>query len=829
MKDKMINSEIDWEEVFRAISDPAMILDREQRMLALNPAVERVTGMGREELLGRYCYEIFHGMDHPPEGCPHQALLESFHPETMDVEMEVLSGIYLVTVAPILDENGRVSRVVHVARDITERKQTEERIKKLNTALKTICEFNQRLVRAEDETSLLHELCEILLQAGGYRMAWVGYVAREKGKDVRPVAHAGFEDGYLDFLRIRADNAERGRGPTGTAIRTGKPSVFQDIRNDPAFAPWRDMALERGYVSAIGLPLMSGDECIGALTIYADEPYRFDEEEVKLLLELADDLAYGVAVIRARKAHRAAEKALMTSEEKYRRLVEMANDAIFVADAETGVIIDANRRAGELLGLPAEKIIGMHQTELHPSEERDRYQAIFKKYAVSGKVIADDIWVVNSKGRHIPVQVSASAFTLGKRKIIQGIFRDMTERRRMEEQLIQAQKLEAIGTLAGGIAHDFNNILVPIMGYAELAASQIPRESRLHSYLSEVIEAARRARDLVRQILTFSHKDEEKKESVTLQPMIKETVKFLQSVLPSNIEVRLNIDLSAGHVFCTPAHIHQLIMNLCTNAYQAMADRGGEIGVELEGLELKEGDMPRSGLTPGRYVCLSVKDTGVGMDRETMGRIFEPYFTTKGLGQGGTGLGLAVVYGIVRMYKGYIDVRSEPGRGSTFRVYLPESVPGQHSFSKGPAEEEIPTGSDERILLVDDEQQVLQVLQGILEQLGYRVTSFNESSQALDAFRDSPDKYDLVITDQTMPVMLGDELAKKILDIRPGIPIILCSGYGSLSVKRRKAGAGGIRAVLTKPVNRTDLARCVRQVFEEARQNPGQSRTGRMK
>lgn len=828
MKGQARSLDIDWEDVFRAISDPAMILDREQRMLAVNPAVERAVGVGQEELLGRHCYVVFHGLDHPPEGCPHQALLESSHPETMDMEMEVLSGTYLVTVAPIFDENGRVSRIVHVAKDITERKQTEERIKKINTALKTIYEFNQKLVRAEDETSLLHELCEILLHAGGYRMAWVGYVAWEKGKNVRPVAHAGFEDGYLDFLRISADDTERGRGPTGTAIRTGKPSVFQDIRNDPAFAPWRDMALERGYASSIGLPLMAGDVCMGALTIYAPEPYRFDEEEVKLLVDLADDLAYGVAALRARKAHRAAEKALTASEEKYRRLVEMANDAIFVADAETGVIIDANRRAGKLLDLPVEKIIGMHQTEIHPPEERDRYRAIFKKHAASGKIVADDIWVANSQGIHVPVQISASTFTLGKRKIVQGIFRDMTERRLMEEQLAQAQKLEAIGTLAGGIAHDFNNILVPIMGYAELAASQIPKESRLYSYLNEVIEASKRARDLIRQILTFSRKGEEERKPLTLQPMIKETVKFLQSVLPSNVEVRVNIDPSAGPVFCSPAHIHQMIMNLCTNAYQAMAGKGGVLEIDLEGVELREGDVPDSSLKPGTYVRFSVKDTGIGMDRQTMSRIFEPYFTTKGLDQGGTGLGLAVVYGIVKIYQGHIDVRSEPGRGSIFSVYLPESGADRQRHTEEAVAEENLTGS-ERILLVDDEQQVLQTLQGILEQLGYRVTSFNGSLQALEAFNASPHEYDLVITDQTMPSMLGEDLAKKILDIRPDIPIILCSGYNSLSVEKREAGAGGIRAILTKPVDRIDLARCVRQVLEDSSHYLGGSGSDRMK
>ncbi len=812
MKHSVGKLSVDWEDVFRAISDLAMILDEEHRILAVNPAVERATGLNREKLLGRYCYKIFHGLDHPPEGCPHETLLKSSHPETMDMEMEVLNGTYLVTVAPIMDETGQFVHTVHIAKDITERRQYEETIKKINTALKAVTEFNQALARAEDESWLLHELCRILLQIGGYCMAWVGYLSGDKEKNVRPVAHAGFEEGYIDIVNITARNCERGRGPTGTAVRIGKPVICQDINTDPHFESWRSEAIKRGYASSIAIPLMAGDTCMGTLNIYAPEPYRFDDEETRLLSELADDLVYGVMSIRAREAHKAAERALKISEEKYRMLVETANDAIFVSDVETGIIIDVNRRAEKMLGIPAEKIIGLHHTEIHPPEERERYREIFRKHVGMERVISDDIWVINKEGQRIPVQVSASTCTFQGRRIIQGIFRDMTERRMLEQQLVHAQKLEAIGTLAGGIAHDFNNILVPIMGYGELIINQLPRDNKLCSYAMEIVEGAKRARDLVRQILTFSRKGEEERRPLQLQPIVKETLKFLQSIIPSNIEIRVNTDSEAGPVFCNPTHIHQMIMNLCTNAYQAMGEKGGLIEIVVDSVDIGEGDFSGDHIQPGKYVRFTVRDNGIGMDRETVSRIFEPYFTTKDTGQG-TGLGLAVVYGIVTIYNGHIEVYSRVGEGTSFQIYLPEfgGIPEDATESLGSASS---LKGSERILLVDDEESVVLVIQSILEELGYQVTSFTKSMDALASFRAAPSSFDLVITDQTMPNMLGFDLAQKILDIRPDIPVILCSGYNDFLPEDQTGEKTGIRAFLTKPVNRVELAKWVREVLD---------------
>ncbi len=347
----------------------------------------------------------------------------------------------------------------HLGEEIIRRKKTEEELRRKNRALTALSECNQVLVRAKDESEFIHELCEILVQYGGFALAWVGYAIDDEKKTVQPMAHYGFEDGDLQTLGITWSDSGRGLGPTGTAIRVGKPVVCRDIQTDPKFNPWRSEAMKRGYASSISLPINAYNNCIGTLNLYAVEPDAFDEDETKLLMDLAGDLGYGITTLRTQAAHEEGQEALAASEKKYRMLAETANDAIFLADTETGIILDANRAAEKLLCLPVQKIIGRHQTELHPVEEREHYSSIFQEHVDTGKAITEDIYVRNSNSNLIPVQVSANTFRLGDKNVIQGIFTDITEIKRTQKQLRQSQKMEAIGTLAGGIAHDFNNIL----------------------------------------------------------------------------------------------------------------------------------------------------------------------------------------------------------------------------------------------------------------------------------------------------------------------------------------------------------------------------------
>jgi len=393
--------------------------------------------------------------------------------------------------------------------------------------------------------------------------------------------------------------------------------------------------------------------------------------------------------------------------------------------------------------------------------------------------------------------------------------KDVTEQRKLEAQLQQVQKLEAIGTLAGGIAHDFNNILTAIIGYAELAQMAIPEENTAHADLRQVLTAGNRARDLVRQILSFSRQGDQEKKPIRIQYVVKEVIKLIRASIPSSIEIKQNINPACEEVLADPTRIHQIIMNLCTNANHAMRGGNGVLEISLEPVRLDPEDVMAmaAGMHPGRYLQLAVSDTGCGMDKATMEKMFEPYFTTKKKGEG-TGLGLSVVYGIVHSYGGHISVYSDLGKGSIFKIYLPVLESSGLGADEVVADQApLPRGS-ERILAVDDEETIFTLEKNVLEGLGYKVTALGSSREALERFTESPGSFDLVITDMTMPEMNGTELAREILAIRPGIPIILCTGF-SEAVNEEKAKALGIKAYVMKPVLIRDLAQVVRKVLDE--------------
>ena len=389
------------------------------------------------------------------------------------------------------------------------------------------------------------------------------------------------------------------------------------------------------------------------------------------------------------------------------------------------------------------------------------------------------------------------------------IVEDITQRLVMERQLRQAQKMEAIGTLAGGIAHDFNNLLSAILGFTELCLFNATRNSQLRDNLQEVMQAGLRAKDLVRQILAFSRQGETDLKPIQLGPIIKEALKLLRSTLPATIEIESHIG-SHSLVMCDPTQIHQIIMNLCTNAAYAMEAKGGTLTVRLTDIHL-DGPAGGSGhLVPGAYLKLSVADTGEGIAPQHMESIFEPYFSTKQESEG-TGLGLAVVHGIVLKYGGEITVRSELGKGAVFDIYLPtfkcESC--VHSIEKV----EPASGGTEKILFIDDNAQIAAMAKQMLQRLGYEMTIKTDSREALALFKDRPADFDLIITDMTMAGITGDELARKILELSPHTPIILCTGF-SKRMSEQKAAQLGIKALAMKPLVGAELARLIRKVLD---------------
>ena len=397
---------------------------------------------------------------------------------------------------------------------------------------------------------------------------------------------------------------------------------------------------------------------------------------------------------------------------------------------------------------------------------------------------------------------------------IVNVAQDITDKKKLEKELSQAQKMEAIGTLAGGIAHDFNNILAAILGYAEIIQPVLPAGSDEEKYMGRMIAAGNRATELVKQILTFSRSSSHKREALRIDLVVKEALKMMRSSLPKTIEIETNIDPNSGLVLADPTNVHQVVVNLCTNASHAIGKEMGKLTVSLSRIEITPEDLiGRVGIEAGPFVVLKVKDTGKGMAETTMERIFEPYFTTKNQGEG-AGLGLAVTHGIVDKCQGFITVGSAPGEGTVFHVFLPcvtEAVGAIQDMGEnsGP----LPRGS-ERILVVDDEPDIVGVLGALLAGLGYDVTVETESSRALELFRGDPQSFDLVITDQTMPELTGEELSREILKIRPELPIIVCTGYTS-AFSSEAAFAIGIKQFMMKPLRGRVVAEVVREIFDE--------------
>jgi len=372
--------------------------------------------------------------------------------------------------------------------------------------------------------------------------------------------------------------------------------------------------------------------------------------------------------------------------------------------------------------------------------------------------------------------------------------------------------MEAIGTLAGGIAHDFNNILGAILGYTELAREYSFQFPAITHNLDEVIKAGHRAKELVKQILAFSRRADT--ERIPIQPagVIKEAVKMLRPSLPTTIEINLNIDSETGAVLADPTQLHQIMMNLSTNAFHAMEHTGGKLDISLKETALSAADLVKEpGVKAGNFVQLSIHDSGPGIDPEIRDKIFDPYFTTKEAGKG-TGMGLSVVHGIVKSYGGIISIECEPGKGTTANVFLP--VIGLDAALETDDADPIPGGS-ERILFIDDEEVLTNLNKIILEQLGYKVTISSNSRQALQIFQDQPDQFDLIITDQTMPGMTGAELAARMLRIRPDLPIILCTGYSSI-ISKEKTRSIGIKSLVDKPLVIKDIAKLIREVLNGA-------------
>ncbi len=743
-------------------------------------------------------------------------------------------------------------------------RQAEEKLHRVNRALKVLSECNQIIVRVRDEPVLLSEICKVFVDVGGYCLAWIGFAGQDEEKTVRPMAQAGYEEGYIETLNITWADTDRGRGPTGTAIRTGKVSINRDVPSNPDYALWRLEAIKRGYQSSIALPLIDDNRILGAINIYAPEPDAFDSEEVRLLTELANDLAYGITVLHMRAEHRQAEE----EQVRLRRRLEILWNIARMADADYQTLCDH----------VLVEITAMTQSPYAFYAFLNEAETVMKIYAFSEGVMKEcriedrpieyplveagllgdavrfrRALIINDyrscpgkkgiPGGHVPLTraMIVPVFSHGRIVALAGIANkpsDYTEddarqvesfatnvqvimeRRHAEEekgkiqaQLLQAQKMEAVGTLAGGVAHDFNNLLTAIRGYVDLVMMKVDETETFYRYLEQIRNASVRAADLTRQLLLFSRKQPMEFIHLNINRTIDDLLLMLNRLIGEDIVIRTDLEPDIWTVRADTGSIEQVIMNLAGNARDAMPN-GGSLTIRTENVVLDE---EQSNVIlearPGKFVCLSVEDSGAGMNKKTIQHIFEPFFTTKEAGKG-TGLGLSVVYGIVKQHEGWINVSSKPGRGSTFRIYLPaSSVKSEVEAEKTITVHKL-QGSGERILLVEDEEGVRGFASEVLRGSGYSVAEAANVQEALEIFEREKGNFYLILSDVVLPDKSGLYLVDRLLSYKPELRVLLSSGYTDQKSQWSLIQEREFR-FLQKPYTLADLLQAVKAVIEK--------------
>jgi PAS domain S-box-containing protein len=695
---------------------------------------------------------------------------------------------------------------------------SKEPLTRLVRALKAYSECHQALIRATDERHMMNDICRIFIEVGGYRMAWVGTIADDSEKTITPVAGWGDNTEFIDIFKSACMNKDMGKGPIKTAIKTGNPVVLQHQQQDVTCEICRIRCLQQGFCSSIFLPLSNQTQTFAALMIYSAGTDTFDDEEVTLLTNLASDLSYGITALRVAAANKEAEKQrhLLAS------VIVQMRSGLFLLD-NMGIIEYVNPAVEKITGYTATELVGSSIRDLVlVDSERRICQAIQQQLtAPADDQLARHFQYVRKDGAVFELDLATWTVTSTDGGILNyvAMVRDITHEQQLENQLRRAQRMEAIGILAGGIAHDFNNALASIITCTELALD-IPeaKGSSLKELLEVVLKSGQRGKELVRQILTFSRQTEQERQEVQVDLIVKECLKMLRSTLTPSIEIRLQIEQNLGVVFADPTQIHQIVMNLCTNAIHAICSQGhGVLELLLDRCKLDHGAAAKFvNLQPGSYLRLTVRDSGHGMSEATLEKIFDPFFSTKGQAEG-TGLGLSVIHGIITKLGGAITVESKPGQGTRFDVYLPSR---EESALKSDEADQIflQSGANKRILLVDDDENLLFSIDLLLRQLGYTVVAKSKPRQALELFQADPAVFDLVITDQAMPEMNGIELASQLAQIRPDIPIILCTGYDPTSGYGADVNgqiADYITELAIKPLERHELVAVLARVFSE--------------
>ncbi len=666
--------------------------------------------------------------------------------------------------------DGRVVRL-QVATDITDRKKVEAALKESQRTLDSIVRNVPDIIFRLDREEKITFISEAVRKYGRSPESFVGSSIIEL---VHPEDRPAVEKKIL----------ERRSGERRTIDLEVRMS-FSPPESDTSSGPAGDKKWAPFYVSSEGL--YSEDEASSASYIGAQAIAR-DISRIKYFEQQIDRLG---------------------------AVVEQAAEDVVITDPK-GVIQYVNPRFEEATGYTLAEVLGKTPRIFKSGKQDDAFYRELWRTIERGEIWKGRIWNRIKSGDLILQDVTISPIFDAKGKLTgyASVRRDITREHRIQEQFQQTQKMEAIGTLAGGIAHDFNNILGGILGFTELSLDEVQDRPSTKQNLEQVLKAGRRATDLVRQILYFSRSQKSEVKPVSPTIIAREVVKLMRASLPSTIEIKTSLD-SKRHILADPTNIHQVLMNLCTNAAYAMKQKGGVLSVTLQDVIMGPGDLfHRPDTLPGEYLKISVEDTGTGMTKEVLEKAFDPFFTTKESGEG-TGMGLSTVHGIITEIGGFVTLYSEPDRGTAIHIFIPLIPEPDEKTDTGPADVPL-QGGTERILFVDDEQVQIDLAESSLVRYGYRITAFSDSTIALAHFQEDPDAYDLVITDMTMPKMTGDVLTQRIHSKRPDIPVIMCTGFSEI-IDEQKAKALGIEAFLYKPVIKAKLLETIRKVLDRNR------------
>lgn len=743
-----------WQATFDAVNDSICVLDAEWTITQANKATMDILDLPADQIIGKKCFELVHGTSEPIVDCPVHRIEQTRSRESESVQV---GERWIEVIAdPLFGIDNKLQGVVHIMSDVTDRKNQNEALHQSEETLSSI--FKAAPIG-------IGMVCDRIITQANERLCEMVGRAREEllQKEARILYPSDAEHEYVGKMKYEQIR-EKGTGTVETRWQHKSGAI-------------RDILLSSTPIN----------------------PDDWSEGVTFTALDITD--------------RKQTEKRLNMAHNMFLTVLDGIDATIYVADMQTYEILFMNKHIIESFGrdMTGEICWEVFRNESGPCQICSNDKLIDENgnptglYTWQGQNPITKKWYINNDraiqwidGRLVRIQIAT----------------DITDVKNMEEGLRQAQKMESIGNLAGGIAHDFNNILFPIIGMSELLLQDLTPGSLQHQNVQQILQAGKRGRDLIQQILAFSRQSEQSMIPIRIQQIMKEVLTLSRSSIPADIDIVQDIQSDCGLVMADPTQIHQLAMNLITNAYHAVEPSGGNIMVQLKEVKLEQNSIEGSSLESGSYARLTVSDTGCGMDAHIRKKIFEPYFTTKRKTKG-TGLGLSVVYGIAKEHGGDIIVQSELNQYTTFDVYFPllaDGVDQSQIFEKA----EIIEKGNERILLVDDEEPIAQFEKQMLERYGYQVEARYSSLDALEAFKAKPHSFDLIITDMTMPNMTGDRLAKEVLSIRPDVPIIICTGF-SARINEEKSRALGIKGFLLKPVAGAQMAKMVRSVLDEAK------------